>query len=77
MDPIGCQLGFSFFPSPWVNWRYFRSATSMVNMLKAPVAYPWVQAKAMICPFGCQDGLVASPLPGVNRSMSAPSILIV
>src|SRR5260370_34648056 len=48
----------------------------MVNMLKAPVAYPWVHAKAIRCPSGCHDALEASPIPGVNLSKSEPSMFI-
>src|SRR5271157_1379181 len=74
--PSGAQLGFSFRPSPCVNCVYLRDATSMMNMLKAPWAYPRVHAYAIICPSGCQAGLEASPSPGVRRSISLPSIFI-
>src|ERR1035438_596370 len=73
--PSGAQLGFSFLPSPCVNCTYSLVATFMVNMLKAPVAYPWVHAKAIRWPSGCHDALDASPVPGVNLSKSDPSIL--
>ena len=60
--PSGAQLGFSFRPSPCVNCVYLRDATSMMNMLNRPAAYPRVHANAMICPSGCQEGLDASPV---------------
>src|ERR1700674_3564597 len=37
---------------------------------------PLVQANAMICPFGCQDGFDASPSPDVSISRLAPSRVI-
>ena len=48
-----------------------RLATSMMKMLKLPVAKPRVQANARICPSGCHDGLEASPVPSESRSTSA------
>src|ERR1019366_4287961 len=67
--PSGAQLGFSFLPSPCVNCPYSLVSTFMVNMLKAPVEYLWVHAKAIRWPSGCHDALEARRYP-VSISLS-------
>jgi len=70
--PSGAQLGFSFFAVAMASTARTPGCNIHGEMLKAPVAYPCVHAKAIRWPSGCQRRIGRLTGTGVSLSTSPP-----